>query len=80
MLSIDFFGTGTIIGLLSRRFPVGACMRTETLTNEAAKCRQQAKEFAGRPEQPFLLSVASAFEDLASKYTRLDSRGARPRA
>jgi hypothetical protein len=42
-------------------------MRTESLVNEAAKCRRQAKEFAGRPEQPFLLSVASAFEDLALK-------------
>jgi hypothetical protein len=45
-------------------------MRTEILANEAAKCRRQAKEFAGRPEQPFLLSVAEAFDDLALKESR----------
>jgi hypothetical protein len=32
---------------------------------QAEKCRKQANEFAGRPEAPFLLSVASAFDDLA---------------
>jgi hypothetical protein len=38
---------------------------------QAEKCRRQASEFAGRPEAPFLLSVASAFEMLAT-----DSRDA----
>jgi hypothetical protein len=32
---------------------------------QADKCRRQANEFAGRPEAPFLLKVASAFDDLA---------------
>jgi hypothetical protein len=34
---------------------------------QAEKCRKQADEFAGRPEAPFLLRVASAFEELASE-------------
>jgi hypothetical protein len=32
---------------------------------QAEKCRRQASEFAGRPEAPFLLSVATAFDRLA---------------
>lgn len=32
---------------------------------QAEKCRMQASEFAGRPEAPFLLSVASVFDELA---------------
>lgn len=40
-------------------------MRNQTLINEAESCRQRAKEFAGRPEQPFLLRLAEAFEELA---------------
>jgi hypothetical protein len=32
---------------------------------QAEQCRRQASEFAGRPEAPFLLSVACAFDDLA---------------
>lgn len=32
---------------------------------QAETCRKQACEFAGRPEAPFLLRVASAFDDLA---------------
>lgn len=31
---------------------------------QADQCRKQASEFAGRPEAPFLLKVASAFEEL----------------
>lgn len=31
---------------------------------QADKCRKQANEFAGRPEAPFLLRVASAFDEL----------------
>jgi hypothetical protein len=33
--------------------------------DQAEKCRKQASEFAGRPEAPFLLRVASAFDELA---------------
>jgi hypothetical protein len=32
---------------------------------QAEKCRRQACEFAGRPEAPFLLRVATAFDELA---------------
>ena len=31
---------------------------------QAEKCRKQADEFAGRPEAPFLLKVARAFDEL----------------
>ena len=41
-------------------------MRNKSLVNEAETCRQRAKEFAGRPEQPFLLRLADAFDELAS--------------
>ena len=34
---------------------------------QAEKCRRQAGEFAGRPEAPFLLRVASAFDELATE-------------
>jgi hypothetical protein len=33
---------------------------------EADSCRRKASEFAGRPEAPFLLSVARAFDELAT--------------
>jgi hypothetical protein len=32
---------------------------------QAEQCRKQASEYAGRPEAPFLLRVASVFEELA---------------
>jgi hypothetical protein len=32
---------------------------------QADNCRRQACEYAGRPEGPFLLRVASAFDELA---------------
>ena len=32
---------------------------------QAENCRKQANEFTGRPEAPFLLRVASAFDELA---------------
>lgn len=38
---------------------------TNSFTEEAAKCRAQAAEFAGRPEQPFLLRLSKAFDELA---------------
>jgi hypothetical protein len=31
---------------------------------QAESCRRQATQYVGRPEAPFLLSVAQAFEDL----------------
>jgi len=34
---------------------------------QADQCRKQANEFAGKPEAPFLLSVASAFDELATE-------------
>ena len=40
-------------------------MRRFSFKKEAATCREMAREFAGHPEGPFLLSVAIAFEDLA---------------
>lgn len=32
---------------------------------QADHCRRQASEFVGRPEAPFLLRVAGAFDELA---------------
>ena len=34
---------------------------------QAESCRRQADDFLGRPEAPFLLSVARAFDELADK-------------
>jgi hypothetical protein len=36
-----------------------------TFRGEAERCRRSAKQFDGRPERPFLLRLASAFEELA---------------
>jgi|1186.fasta_scaffold1158019_2 hypothetical protein len=36
---------------------------------EAEKCRRQAEAFSGKPEAPFLLGIAHAFEDLAAEKT-----------
>ena len=44
---------------------------------QAEKCRRQAGEFVGRPEAPFLLRVASAFDELA---TEADARLISPKA
>jgi hypothetical protein len=42
---------------------------------QAEKCRRQACEYMGRPEAPFLLRVASAFDELAMEAdARLISR------
>jgi len=35
------------------------------LQREAEQCRRQAGRFTGKPEAPFLLRLASAFEELA---------------
>ena len=42
-------------------------MSTEELVRVAEECRKVAPEFRGRPEEPFLLRLASAFEELASR-------------
>jgi hypothetical protein len=49
-------------------------MHRETLTREANECRKRAREFFGRPEEPFLLKLASEFERLA-KEPHLTQRG-----
>jgi hypothetical protein len=44
---------------------------------QAENCRRQAIRYAGRPEAPFLLRVASAFDELAtdtSAMAQLDRR------
>jgi hypothetical protein len=41
----------------------GPVMRS--LTREAATCRETAKKFVGKPEAPFLLQMANAFDELA---------------
>ena len=46
-----------------KSFRMGSVMRT--LIEEAANCRGAALELAGRPEQPLLLKLASAFEEVA---------------
>lgn len=37
-----------------------------SFTEEAEKCRTQALSYLGKPEAPFLLSVARAFDQLES--------------
>ena len=44
------------------------------LVEEAQNCRREAQRMAGKPEAPFLLHLAEAFEDLASK--RYEERAA----
>jgi hypothetical protein len=48
-------------------------MRAETLKEEAAECRRRANEFVGRPEEPFLLQLASALEELAIVQARVEA-------
>lgn len=36
-----------------------------SLTREAARCRSEARRFAGKAEEPFLLRMSDAFEELA---------------
>jgi hypothetical protein len=40
-------------------------MRIRTFEDEAENCRRQASSFAGRPEEAFLLKLASSFDELA---------------
>jgi hypothetical protein len=35
------------------------------LQEEAASCRRMSREFVGRPEEPFLLRLASTMDQLA---------------
>jgi hypothetical protein len=37
---------------------------------QAESCRRQANQYAGRPEAPFLLRVAQAFDELAGSANR----------
>jgi hypothetical protein len=39
----------------------------ERYAEEAEQCRRQAQRYQGRPEQHFLLHVASSFDQLAAK-------------
>ena len=41
-----------------------------SLCEEAENCRRQALSYLGKPEAPFLLRVAKAFEDLESGGNR----------
>ena len=45
-------------------------MRNRSFVDEAEACRQQAAQFAGRPEATFLLRVARSFEELQLGRTR----------
>ena len=47
-------------------------MDMPSLEKEAAHCRVIATEFAGRPEEPFLLQLASAMEELAHIRGRVE--------
>lgn len=40
-------------------------VRIMSLLDEAQKCRSDAEALTGRPEAPFLLKIARAFEELA---------------
>jgi hypothetical protein len=49
---------------------------------QAESCRRQAAEYAGRPEAPFLLNVARAFEELgdtgsSSAFAQIRGKGMR---
>jgi hypothetical protein len=47
-------------------------MSGPSLEEEAENCRRRALAYLGRPEAPFLLRVAKAFEDLARQPRPLD--------
>ena len=48
-------------------------MRKEVLAKEARDCGATAPEFVGRPEAPFLLKLAEAFERLARQDDKSNS-------
>jgi len=41
-----------------------------SLLDEAEKCRRQALAYVGKPEGPFLLRIAKAFEELDHREHR----------
>ncbi len=49
-------------------------MHREALVCEAKKCRECAPEYAGRPERPFLLKLAKAFDELAGQKSEPSRR------
>ena len=53
--------TDSMYSVLKKR---GAIM---VFKEQAESCRRQAVDFLGRPEAPFLLSVARAFDELADR-------------
>lgn len=53
------------------RLSVPECM-TMFFAEEAEKCRSQASAFAGKPEAPFLLRIARAFDELALDHPARD--------
>lgn len=46
---------------------------------QAEDCRRQAVYYAGRPEAPFLLNVARAFDELATSEPLIPASAAEPR-
>jgi hypothetical protein len=54
-------------------------MRHRSLEAEAEVCRALAKEFAGRPEEPFLFKLASALDEVAAIETQRTSLGSADR-
>jgi hypothetical protein len=52
-------------------------MRIQSFIAEAENCRRQAADFVGRPERPFLLGVANAFEELATDRRKVESAQSR---
>lgn len=46
-------------------------MRNRSFVDEAEACRQQAAQFAGRPEATFLLRLARSFEELEFNGARV---------
>ena len=41
------------------------------ISEEAQYCRRQAQHFAGKPEAPFLLHLAEAFDELAARGAQM---------
>jgi hypothetical protein len=63
-------------GRIARLAPVvfGVPVMRIDFQEEAENCRRQALEFSGKPEEAFLLRVASAFDDLISTGTARSAR------
>jgi hypothetical protein len=49
-------------------------MHGQSIKDEAKACRALAKRYSGRAEEPFLLKLASTFEELAFVKTASPSR------